>query len=203
VVDRRRRPRCRAGVESPRCRRPADAVALAGWLAAINVTGPAEVAAVLQLGGAVRGGSGRPRFRHPHRAQSARTGRRASGSADRRRDRCTVPRHVVARPRDHALGAGPQLCGSAGRCGCGSTDPWADTLVPGACGRAGARASWWRARRMPSADESGPSAVPGVPRRRSGECREPGAVVQPGKRGGEEHRRVRLSGSPGRAGNRA
>jgi hypothetical protein len=31
-----------------RCRRPADAVALAGWLGAINVTGPAEVAAVLR-----------------------------------------------------------------------------------------------------------------------------------------------------------
>jgi hypothetical protein len=31
-----------------RCRRPADAVALAGWLGAINVMGPAEVAAVLR-----------------------------------------------------------------------------------------------------------------------------------------------------------
>ena len=31
-----------------RCQRPADAVAVAGWLGAINVTGPAEVAAVLR-----------------------------------------------------------------------------------------------------------------------------------------------------------
>ncbi len=31
-----------------RCRRPADAVALAGWLGAINVTGPAEISAVLR-----------------------------------------------------------------------------------------------------------------------------------------------------------
>jgi hypothetical protein len=31
-----------------RCRRPADAVALVGWLGAINVTGPAEVTAVLR-----------------------------------------------------------------------------------------------------------------------------------------------------------
>lgn len=30
------------------CRRPADAVALAGWMGAINVTGPAQVSAVLR-----------------------------------------------------------------------------------------------------------------------------------------------------------
>jgi hypothetical protein len=31
------------------CRRPADAVALAGWLGAVNVTGAAQVCAVLRF----------------------------------------------------------------------------------------------------------------------------------------------------------
>jgi hypothetical protein len=41
-------PRRAARLGLVRCRRPADAVALVGWLGAINVTGPAEVAAVLR-----------------------------------------------------------------------------------------------------------------------------------------------------------
>jgi hypothetical protein len=41
-------PRGAARIGLVRCRRPADAVALAGWLGAINVTGPAEVASVLR-----------------------------------------------------------------------------------------------------------------------------------------------------------
>ncbi len=115
-----------------RCRRPADAVALAGWLGAINVTGPAEISAVLRSWeerfGVVLAGLGFDTMTLlvPHPPVDEQQGRssppRSLRSALTRSGRATQ-----SRSRDWPVSSSTCRCGI-----CGSTDAAVGVLHMGA-----------------------------------------------------------------------